>query len=875
MKFEGTTGKMVGSGLPPLDDLLRGLRLGDNVVWQVDRLEDYSYFTESFASQAIRDGLDCVYLRFAPHAPINKLQQGLNCLEIDPGPGFDYFSGEVHRIIESRGKGVCYIFDNLSVLVNDWATDESLANFFQVTCPFLWKMDTVAYFALTRGRHSLNTVARIRDTTQILLNVYHVNERLYVHPLKVFERYSAQMFLPHLVQENNWLPISQSGDAAIISAIAHRHPISSSSDSIAPWNRVYEKLKSYQGVISRFPLKTQEIDNLKADLLRMIIGNHQKLSDLASQYFNLEDLSGIRDRLIGTGQIGGKAVGMLLARKVLTSENIKPDFKQVLEEHDSFYIGSDVFFTFLVNNDLFWLRLELTKKAHLSLAEFGGIEQRFSEGLFPDEILEQFRDMLAYYGQAPIIIRSSSLLEDSFKAAFAGKYRSEFLANQGDPDNRLEAFLKAIKIVYASTLNPDALSYRQKKGLTEGDEKMAILVQRVSGNPYKSYFFPSLAGVAFSRNLYAWTDRIDPNKGMIRLVFGLGTHAVNRVAGDYTRMIGISHPQLRPESEKQVSKYSQRNIDLIDLKENTFSTKPVTDVLSGVDFPNLPLLVSSTADGYLQDPIFSIPKGTEKSLALTFNNLINRTDFILIMGELLSKLETVWECPIDIEFTAYLDHNGNIKINLLQCRALRLPAASPAVDLPFNISAKQLLFRSNHAISAGAVDNISNIIYIDPKKYTELPESDKRALGRIVGKLNDCLSKEPGKFILMGPGRWGSNNIDLGINVSYADISNSAVLVEIAYEKAGHEPEVSYGTHFFLDLVEAEIIYLPVYPDDDSSNFNIEFFDESPNTLSALLPEYVHFSDIVRVIEVPKVANGASAHVVADLQTRSAICFLQ
>ena len=105
--------------------------------------------------------------------------------------------------------------------------------------------------------------------------------------------------------------------------------------------------------------------------------------------------------------------------------------------------------------------------------------------------MEQFRDMLDYYGQAPIIVRSSSLLEDSFTNSFAGKYRSEFLANQGNPEERLEAFLKALKLVYASALNPDVLSYRRRQGLTEGDEQMAILVQRVSGMPYKHYFFPS------------------------------------------------------------------------------------------------------------------------------------------------------------------------------------------------------------------------------------------------------------------------------------------------------------------------------------------------------------------------------------------------
>jgi pyruvate,water dikinase len=867
--------KKVSSGLMPLDELLQGLLLGDNVVWQVDRLEDYSYFAEPFARQVIHDGYDCVYLRFAPHPPIVKPQPGLTCIEIDPSPGFDYFSGEMHRIIEARGKTVCYIFDNLSALVNDWATDESLANFFQVTCPYLRDMDTVAYFALKRGQHAHTTVARIRDTTQILINIYHVNNDTYAHPLKVLDRYSSQMFLPHLIREDSWLPLFQSGDAAMISAIALKQPVSFVSNSIAPWDSVYRKLLQYQGTSLNQSVTTQEIGALKEELSKMMIGNHERLSELADHYFSLEDLSYIRNRLIGSGQIGGKAVGMLLARKVLAAEKGHFDFTQILEEHDSFYIGSDVFFTFLVNNDLFWTRLQLTKAAQLSRNEFAEIEQRFLNGQFPREITEQFRDLLAYYGQAPIIIRSSSLLEDSFKDAFAGKYRSEFLANQGSPEDRLEAFLKAIKLVYASALNPDALSYRQKRGLTNGDEQMAILVQRVSGTPYKDYFFPSLAGVAFSRNLYAWTDSIDPQKGMIRLVFGLGTHAVNRVAGDYPRMIAISHPQLRPESEKQIGKYSQRKADLIDLKENIFATRSVADVVSGSNYPNLQLLASSMADGYLQDPLYNFPKGAEKNLVLTFNNLIKQTSFVKIMGELLATLEKVWGQPIDVEFTAHIDPQGNIKVNLLQCRALRLPRADINVKIPDDVSSRQILFRSSRAMSAGVVNNIRYIIHIDPKKYAEVGEADKRSLGRVVGKLNECLHNNQGKILLMGPGRWGSNNIDLGVNVSYADISNTGVLVEIAYEVAGHEPEVSYGTHFFLDLVEAEIIYLPVYPDDEKAMFDAEFFKKSPNMLNKLLPEYGNFEDIVQVIDIPAVARGAYARVIAELQTRSAVCFLE
>ncbi len=609
----------------------------------------------------------------------------------------------------------------------------------------------------------------------------------------------------------------------------------------------------------------------------MMIGNHSKLNKLADRYLTLDDMLNVRNRLIGSGQIGGKAAGMLLARRVLAEDRRQIDFPQLLEEHDSFYIGSDVFFTFLVNNDLFRLRLQLTKDPRISPDEFNELEERFLTGRFPDDIVEQFRDMLDYYGQAPIIVRSSSLLEDSFTNAFAGKYRSEFCANQGSPDDRLAAFLRAVKLVYASALNPDALLYRQKRGLSEGDEQMAILVQRVSGMPYKRYFFPPLAGVAFSRNLYAWTDRIDPGKGMIRLVFGLGTRAVNRVSGDYPKMIAISHPQLSPQAGAKIAKYSQRQVDLLDLEENTFSTHPFTEVIANDAFPNLHLIASSMADGYLHDSVADFQDEAKENIVLTFNNLVKRTDLVKILGEMLVRLEKAWGQPVDIEFTAHIDAKGNLSVNLLQCRALQLPRTSGAeVKIPENLPRERVLFRSSRAISAGVVSNIRYIIYIDPRQYAEaMPIDTKKALGRVVGKINEFLLSRGGKVMAMGPGRWGSNNIELGVNASYADIDNTAVLVEMAYAGAGHEPEVSYGTHFFQDLVEAEVIYLPLYPDDEATDFNTRFFEKSPNVLSTLLPDLAGFQDVVRIIDVPAVANGAQAQVIADPHTRSAVCFLE
>lgn len=865
------------SGIDELDEVIKGLRLGDNVVWQVGNLQEYLYFVEPFVKQALHNDNKCVYLRFAPHPPvINVIDNRLIIKEVDPRGGFDLFSGEVHKVIEELGNEKFFIFDNLSALVEEWATDELLANFFQVTCPFLRELDTVAYFALTRGYHAYSAIARIRDTTQVLIDVFHIKGNMYIHPLKVWDRYSPQMFLPHMISGKTWQPIFQSGEAAALSSSARRQSLQYMENSIAPWDSVYHKLIQYRESDKGSLELSPEILALKEEFLRMLLGNHPDITKLADSYFTLEDLYSIRDRMIGSGRIGGKAAGMLLARRILAGVNNEMDFSHVLEDHDSFYIGSDVFFTFLVDNNLFRLRLKLSGNSQLSREEFEEVERNFLGGNFPTKIMEQFRAMLDYFGQAPIIVRSSSLLEDSFGNAFAGKYRSEFCANQGSPDERLEAFLRAVKLVYASTLSPDALSYRCRRGLSESDEQMAILVQRVSGKPFKKYFFPSLAGVAFSRNLYAWTNRIDSKKGVIRLVSGLGTRAVNRVGGDYPRMISVSHPKLRPEVGMERAKYSQHEIDLLDLKANRFATIRISELLSKGTFPNIELLVSVVQDGDLYDPYGFVQQNADQKFVLTFNNLIRNTDFVKTMGEILACLDKAYGHPVDTEFTASVSVEGDVKINLLQCRPLWLPGISGPVELPNKIPKGYILFKAGRVISGGVISKIRYIVYIDPQDYSDISSMEsKKSVGRIVGRLNAHPKLKKEKFFMMGPGRWGSSNINLGVNVSYADIDNTAALVEIAHEDSGNIPEVSYGTHFFQDLVEAQIMYLPLYPDDSQTMFNKSFFRESANVLTDLLPNTSDFEKVVHVIDVHKSAEGKFIKVVADPQSHSAICFLQ
>ncbi len=857
-------GGLASTGHPGLDRLMDKLRLGDNVVWHVDDLDDYREFVGLMLRRAHSEGRKVVYVRFANHEQVVPRGDGeIRRFDFDPGEGFDQFSRKVNLLAEAEGPGTYYVFDCLSELVERWGTENMLANFFQTACPFLYDMRTIAYFAILRQRHSNQMVARVYNTTQVFIELFRGGGQRLLRLIKVWDRYSPDMFALQRVDGDRLWPTF---DRDRVEAMTQ--PEAPAAKTGSPWESLHERLK--RAIAVSAPIE-DDLAVLKEEFVRMLVGRDPTFNRLGSRYLNLQALLNIRERLIGSGRIGGKAVGMLLAREILKDERDGLDDPAILEEHDSWFIGSDVYYTYLVQNELFRVRIETTRPDRPT-PPFEDVEARFLAGYFPPETLAQFRNMLEHFGPVPIIVRSSSLLEDSFGGAFAGKYRSEFCPNQGTLDERLEQLTRAIKLVYASSLGPDAVSYRRRRNLENKEELMAVLVQRVSGSQYRKYFFPTLAGVAFSRNLYAWNDRIDPRQGVIRLVFGLGTRAVDRVGGDYPRLIAVSHPQLRPEVGSEAAKYSQHEADVINLDENTFVSLPVSDVLNGVDYPNLHYIVSRWKDGHLEDPFtrFLKPSG---HYILTFNNLIRQTPLVRKLGEILAILEKAYGRAVDIEFTAFFEPDGRMRVNLLQCRPLWMQEQAVAVEIPRKIPDDRILFRAQRVITGGVVESIRFIAYIDPEAYSNIDyPPDKKTLGRVVGRLNTHPAVAPRHFILMGPGRWGSSNVDLGVNVSYADIDNANVLVELSSAGHGHIPEVSYGTHFFQDLVEEHIIYVPVFTERGECAFARDFFRDAPNHLGDFLPDYTTLGHVLKFIDLEKL--GLRARLLANPQDQEAVCYL-
>ncbi|MBN1127734.1 MAG: hypothetical protein JXA71_02030, partial [Chitinispirillaceae bacterium] len=752
----------------------------------------------------------------------------------------------------------------------DWYSDRMLGNFFMLACPYLYDFETATLFALLKNVHSPHAIGAIHTTAQVVIDVFRVRQRFYLQPQKVYKRHSDTMYTLHHWQDNgDFAPVQNSATISeVLGSVPHPW-LDFGVHHLDIWSRTFTQAQELVEKGSSGKIRTRTHRRIYDRLLRMAVTRDPQLIALAENYVTLADLVEIGKRMIGTGLIGGKSAGMLLARAILNKED--PHWRERMGTHDSFYIGSDVFYTYLIRNGCWWVRRRLKNPESL-FDTAQEARQRLLSGSFPDDILAQFTAMLNYFGQSPIIVRSSSLLEDAFGNAFSGKYESVFCANQGTPQERLDNFIGAIRTVYASTMNHDALSYRSHWGLLDKDEQMALLVQRVSGTSYNGLFFPMVAGVGFSFNPYVWSPEIEARAGVLRLVFGLGTRAVDRSDNDYTRLVSLNAPDRQPGiAAEDPWRYTQRMVDVLDLRKNRLLPLPFRDVAehSGND---LPLDIVASRDEEMERRAAEHRVHDLFPWVLSFENLLNKSSFVADMRSMLATLEAAYRHPVDIEFTANVFEENRYRINLVQCRPFQV---RKSVSIPRDLSGigsdRTLLKTAGPVIGSSFSSGLDRIIYIVPSAYSSLPQQQQYAIARLIGKIaRPPAPAVTGRVMLIGPGRWGTSTPSLGVPVSFSEIKEVSVLAELALMHEGLIPDISLGTHFFNDLVEMDMLYLAVYPKRDATVFKQDYFERAANQLVALLPEAKAWEAVVKVIDAAEL--GLFLH--ADPLLQQAICFL-
>lgn len=834
--------RRISTGIDGLDEAIDFLRPGDTVVWQCEHISDYMYVATRFVTNIARQGKRIAYIRFGDHEEIMDTaalcEGGANAQEyrLDPRVGFETFAVQVHRIIDKEPIGTFFVFDCLSDLQKYWFSDLMISNFFLLISPFLIRRQAIAYQPIDYEKHTYETISRIRREAPLLVNIRTLDGSVYMHPVKVRGRRTPTTYFPLKISGTKCRTLTSSAETY---AIFER--FTQTGERRDCWDSMFDSVSDGSEPID------EEGRLLKENIMRCLLGNEPTRFALCQKYFTMKDLMDIKNREIGTGCIGGKAAGMLLARNILRDE--APElYSTCIEPHDSYYIGADLFYTYGVQNGLWSSRIRMIEASDY-LEQSKTIRELLLNGTFMPSIKEQFISMLEYFGQSPIIVRSSSILEDGFGNAFAGKYESVFCPNQGSLKERYEVFERAVKQVYASTVNPDAIMYRAERHLLDRDEQMALLVMRVCGDVHGDYYYPHIAGVGHSKNLYLnKQNSSSENKGMLRLVFGMGTRAVDREADDYARLLNMDAPTAPPMvAYGDEYKYSQHKMDVINLKSNEFETINV----AGIDKrdikadPSLFMELDYPTAARLREMGLSAADAPD---ILNFRKLLGKTDFTSVMTEAMRILEEKYNYPVDIEYACNFDEEGNYRVNLLQCRPLQTRGIGAAGVMP---KVKQLYFRTEGNFMGGNVClPVRYAVMVRVEPYLALPEQRKYQVARKLGELNSLLRDE--HTILLGPGRWGTTTPSLGVPVHFMEINRFDCIAELAYSSHGLRPELSYGSHFFQDLVEAGTFYVALYPGEEGCVLDEALFEECENVYSKLVSSEPGdaMSEVIRVFDL-------------------------
>ena len=601
----------------------------------------------------------------------------------------------------------------------------------------------------------------------------------------------------------------------------------------------------------------------KKCICNRLMTTESHMEQLILKHFTEEDFRRVWMRKIGGGVIGGKACGLLVARKLI--ELSMPEYAEHVEPHNSFFIGTDVFYRYLVYNRC----AELKARHRLEKEHFKETEEltkRLRGGSLPEDIREELSDMLDHYGTTPIIVRSSSIMEDGYGNAFSGKYESIFCMNQGTKEERMEELEEAIRRVYASTMNEQAIEYRRKRHLLDVDEQMALLIQQVAGQQYGDLYMPVAAGMGCSYNPYKWMEHLNPEAGMLRMVMGLGTRAVERTPGDYPRLIGLDRAQANLRTTlAERHKFSQRKVDVLDFGTKSLCTKSLEKILDLLPKWQKKMVLSRDTDA--EDML------AERHIYRTIyfadcQGMVDNLEFIRMMRTLMKMLEKEYERPVDVEFAVTSPEEGIWRLNLLQCRPLQT-AKSEQVHIPDGVDHEFLFDVRRTSMRRSKEEPIDYIVWVDPQKYYEYEYAKKPDVARLISRINQHFEDTDKKLMLLVPGRIGTSSPELGVPVVYAEISQFSAICEVAYGKAGYHPDLSYGSHMFQDMVEADVYYGAINDNSKTRLYRPELLTRYPEVLKDILPgESQELADIVKIHDVSR----SGATLTLDAQEGRAVC---
>jgi DNA-binding NarL/FixJ family response regulator len=521
--------------------------------------------------------------------------------------------------------------------------------------------------------------------------------------------------------------------------------------------------------------------------------------------FDLESFDPETDFLkMGKGSLGGKARGLAFLTTILRQNpQIVNGFESTtIYVPQILVLTTDLFEQFIQDNDL-------KELANLDLSD-QEIAQRFLQGAFQDWIVQNLRGYLAKVTY-PLAVRSSSLLEDSQFRAYAGLYSTYMLTNNyPDLEDRVHELLRAIALVYASTYYQAPKAFSRRVGQRTEEEQMAVIIQQLAGREVNGFFYPAVSGVAQSHNYYPFA-RMKPEDGIATIAMGLGKMVVE---GEQSLRFCPKYPQIQPQrstvddilNNAQQAFYClpmNQSCQVLGVNDSSNLTK--RDIMDAINDPPVRFLTST----YLPQEDRIRDSHTSKGYpVLTFAQILkhNQVPLAGILEATLSLGEKGMGTPVEIEFSVNLPATARelTEFAFLQIRPMTAQAESQVVQITTEETQKAFCL-SAKALGNTQRGDMQDILYVKPQAFDP---AKTREIAKEISRLNAKLAQENRKYLLIGPGRWGSADRFLGIPVNWRDIHGVGAIVESGSDKLKAEP--SQGSHFFHNITTLGINYITV-----------------------------------------------------------------
>lgn len=524
---------------------------------------------------------------------------------------------------------------------------------------------------------------------------------------------------------------------------------------------------------------------------------------------------------IGQGSLGGKGRGLAFVDSIIKKNPVCDFFGGVtISIPRTVVLCTDIFDEFMATNRLYPIAL--------SDASDEEILNHFLAARLPERLVEDFFALFEVI-DAPLAVRSSSLLEDSHYQPFAGIYATYMVPGTDDRYERLRLLSDAIKGVYASVFYRASKAYMAATSNIIDQEKMAVIIQEVVGREYNGYYFPHFSGVGRSLNYYPLGDE-QPEDGVAEVAIGLGKYIVD---GGMALRFSPLHPEhvLQTSTLDLALRQTQTHLCALPVKEDNAQPISTDDSFNIVnrpiqDFANTGALRYTTSTYNALDQMLLDYEGERGRRVVTFNNVLRDRVYPLApaIHLMLEQGQIAMQRPIEIEFAGIIEPNAASSttkghIYWLQIRPI-IDRKELITDAMLDVDPNRLLLRSSTAIGNGSIEGIHTVVYIRPDTFDSLRNPQ---LVPLLNKLNAQLTANGENYVLIGPGRWGSSNPALGIPVHWADIASTRLIVEASLSNYDIEP--SQGTHFFHNLTSFGVGYFTISPKQASACYNIQRLD--------------------------------------------------